>query len=509
MASNRLYAVLDIRERGEFNECQISNSTSLPRSQLEFRIAELVPNRRIPLFVYDEGGDRAELAAATLANLGYTNASVLEGGLTEWRRESLPTASGVNVPSKAFGEKVYRERKLPEVTAEELKRWQAQGKDLTILDVRTPEEYARFCIPSGLNVPGGDLILWAEALKQKPEKTVIVNCAGRTRSIIGTAALQRLGLTNVRALKNGTMGWVLAEFELESKPARAAPIAPAESTAKARELAREIVQEESIPLISAHELLELLNRPRDSGVKYLIDVRSENEYQAGHIQGSLNVPGGQAVQRADDLIAVRSGKIIFISNESARAAMVAYWYRQMGFRDVAVLEHGLRGWNKSGEPVIYDTSRPEPLGFEAAKRTVRRIDPRELNQSLRNSPLLLDVGSSRDFETAHVSSAHWISRGSIESKLPRLFPDRGRTVVVTCPDGRNSIFAVRSLTEMGYRSVFALDGGVRQWLAAGYPTEKGLDACLVEPNDVVLSPSIRGSKEEMKRYLEWETKLIG
>ena len=63
-------------------------------------------------------------------------------------------------------------------------------------------------------------------MKQKRETEVIVNCAGRTRSIIGTAALRRLGLTNVRALENGTMGWVLAGFELETKPTTEAPPAP-------------------------------------------------------------------------------------------------------------------------------------------------------------------------------------------------------------------------------------------------------------------------------------------
>ena len=42
---------------------------------------------------------------------------------------------------------------------------------------------------------------------------------------------------------------------------------------------------------------------------------------------------------------------------------------------------------------------------------------------------------------------------------------------------------------------------------AGYPIERGLEACLVEPNDIVLSPSVKGDKEAMRRYLEWEIKL--
>jgi rhodanese-related sulfurtransferase len=433
---------------------------------------------------------------------------VLDGGLTQWKREALPTASGVNVPSKAFGEKVHKQRGVPEIAPEELKSLQVEGKDVVIFDVRTPEEYDRFRIPGAMNVPGGDLILWATALKQKPETTLIVNCAGRTRSIIGTAALHRLGVTGVRSLKNGTMGWVLAGFELESRPTRASSRPPAESSAKASQLARQIAEDESLPYISAGALLELLNGGPNAGVNYLIDVRSEKEYAAWHISGSLNVPGGQAVQRADDFIAVRNAKIIFLSSESARAVMAAYWYRQMGFRDVSVLQGGLRAWADKGQPFVVGGPRVEPLGVQAARKTTRCIGPTELTSILQSSSIsVLDVGTSIDFEAAHLPGANWISRGWIELKLPERFPDRHQPIIVTCPDGLNSVFAARALAEIGYTGVAFLDGGMRAWVAAGYPAERGSGTFLTEPNDVVLSPSIRGSKEDMRRYLEWEMKL--
>ncbi|MGH7928956.1 MAG: rhodanese-like domain-containing protein, partial [Candidatus Binatia bacterium] len=103
MASNSLYAILDVRERGEYNARQISFATSLPRSQIEFRMPDLVPNRAIPLVVYDEDGKRAALAARSLTELGYANVSILDGGLGGWERQGRPFVSGVNVPSKAFG----------------------------------------------------------------------------------------------------------------------------------------------------------------------------------------------------------------------------------------------------------------------------------------------------------------------------------------------------------------------------------------------------------------------
>ena len=343
------------------------------------------------------------------------------------------------MPSKAFGERVHHERNVPDLTPEELKSLQDRSTDLIILDVRTPEEYGRFCIPSGINVPGGDLILWVEELKQRKPTNVIVNCAGRTRSIIGAAALRRLGLTNVRALRNGTMGWVLAGFELEKKPQRPAPPPPAIGRDKAAALARRIAEEESISWISTLELSDALE---SRSIDYLIDVRSENEFAFGHVPGSISIPGGQAVQRADDFVAVRNGQIVFISNESARAVMAAFWYRQMGFSHVAVLQGGLRAWAESGAQIEKGSRRNESMGFEAARQAVSVLDAPIIEGKMRDSSvLLLDVGTSLDFETAHLPRAKWISRGWLDLKLPELYPERTQPIVLTCADGRSSILA--------------------------------------------------------------------
>jgi rhodanese-related sulfurtransferase len=270
-------------------------------------------------------------------------------------------------------------------------------------------------------------------------------------------------------------------------------------------LAQRIAEEESISWISA---LELSRKLETQSIDYLIDVRSEGEFASGHVPGSISVPGGQAVQRADDFVPVRNGQIVFISDQSARAVMAAYWYRQMGFSDVAVLQGGMRAWTESGARIEDGLLRNEPIGFEAAQQAVRVVDPRTVEGKTRDrSVLSLDVGTSLDFETAHIPGAKWISRGWLDLKLPELYADRNQPIVVTCPDGRHSILAALALGELAYSDVVALDGGVRAWSAAGLPTEQGVDGCLVERNDVVLSPSIRGTKEDMQRYLDWELTL--
>ena len=507
MNSGKSYALFDVRERGEYNAQQIFTATSLPRGQIEFRLLSLVPTHNVPVVAYDEGGERASLAAATMERMGYEKVSVLEGGLPAWSSAGYRTVSGVNVPSKVFGERVHSKLKVPEITPEKLKTLQEEKKDLAILDVRTPQEFSRFCVPGAINVPGGDLILWTEALRQKPDGTVVINCAGRTRSIIGTAALRRLGLTNVCALRNGTMGWTLAGLDLEHNPTRETPMPSPESSKRAGLLAERVEVEEGIPLISVPELLGLCNEAKRQ-VLYLIDVRSEREYAAGHIQGSMNIPGGQAVQRADDYIAVREGQIVFISHGQSRAVMAAYWYRQMGFRKVAVLKGGIRSWAESGQAMDTGIPAEEPAGLKAAREVARLIDPAEVSRKLRlDRTVVLDVGISLSFEESHLPGAFWLPRGWLELKIHSAYPDRNQLIVVTCPNGLNSVLAASTLAKLGYTQVSVLDGGVQAWSANGYPTEKGIDRCLIPPNDVVLSPSVTGNKEAMKRYLEWEVEL--
>jgi rhodanese-related sulfurtransferase len=188
--------------------------------------------------------------------------------------------------------------------------------------------------------------------------------------------------------------------------------------------------------------------------------------------------------------------------------MAAYWYKQMGFRNVGVLRGGIQDWQKNGGALVQGTMRREPLGLEDARKRARVLDPAEVKSLVENpSVSVLHVGSSIDFAAAHLPGSKWISRGWLELKLPGFLNDADRPIVLSCHDSRNSVLASRTLHEMGYKEVFVLGGGVQSWERSGYQIQKGLEGCLLEPDDVVLSPSIKGDKDAMRRYLEWETKL--
>jgi rhodanese-related sulfurtransferase len=502
-------ALIDVREHGEYNPAHIPGSSSVPRRQLEARMGRLVPFRGVEVVVCDDTGHRAALAAITLERMGYRRVAVLQGGVNRWASDGRPTEWGMNVPSKDFGERVEVEHHVPTIDADELARRQQRGDELIILDTRTPEEYRRFCIPGGRSVPGGELGLRIhDIVASRPNATVVVNCAGRTRSIIGARVLQRMRVPNVVSLRNGTSGWLLAGLTLERGAARVELPEPSPAGRAAGEaFAARVAAEDGVRTLSVAELQNLLPRAAEETL-YLIDVRTREEFAHGHIPGFWWMPGGQAVQRADDTAAVRAGTVIFCCDGTVRASVTASWYRQMGFANVFIVAGGTAAWVAAGLPLAAGTDEPvEPLVAQATQR-VRQVSPAELATRLASPvpPLALNVDASDRFAAGHVPGARWMPRGWLELRITELAADIATPIVVTDDDGHDAVLAAATLLELGYRDVTALAGGTRAWQRDSRALELGLTGVLRTPDDVVPAGPDR-SYADMINYLRWEERL--
>ncbi len=502
-------ALIDVREPGEYNLAHIAGATSVPRRHLEARIGRLVPYRAVPVVVCDDTGRRAALAARTLGRMGYAQVSVLEGGVNRWAADNLPTEWGMNVPSKDFGEKVEVQYHVPTIDADELARRQRRGDDLLIVDTRTPEEYRRFCIPGGRSAPGGELALRIhDLMRERPNATVVVNCAGRTRSIIGARVLQRMQLPNVVSLRNGTSGWLLAGLELERGADRVALPAPSpEGRAAAEAFAARVAAEDGVRTLDVAELQKTMGRAGAETV-YLIDVRTREEFTAGHIPGFWWMPGGQAVQRSDDTVAVRGGIVVFCCDGTVRASVTASWYRQMGFPNVYAVAGGTTAWMAAGLPLVAEADDSVEAVVAEARARVRQVATSELASRVgsKSPPLTIDVDPSDRFAAGHVPAARWVPRGWLELRIAEVAPDPGAPIVVTDGDGGDAVLAAATLMELGYRDVVALAGGVEAWRREGRPVEQGLTGVVRPPDDVVPAGPDR-SFADMINYLRWEERL--
>ena len=215
-------ALLDAREQGVYHRSHLFHAACVPLSHLELVLGDLVPRRSTPIVWCDDDGSTdglATRAAGRAAELGWTDNAVLIGGTAAWAADGGELYSGVNVPSKAFGEYVEHAFDTPRLPAAEVKKLidaAARGEtDVVVLDTRPLGEFRRMSIPSGIDCPGAELVHRVKEMAPDPETVVIVNCAGRTRSIIGAQSLINAGLENrVVALENGTMGWELAGFDV-------------------------------------------------------------------------------------------------------------------------------------------------------------------------------------------------------------------------------------------------------------------------------------------------------
>ncbi len=500
------FALLDVREAGEYNSSHIPGSSLLSRRQIEFQAHHLVPYMGATVVVCDDDGRRAELASATLEGMGYQKVSALAGGINRWVTEGHSTEWGTNVPSKDFGERVEVEHHVPEIEAVELEERVRRGDKIVILDTRTPEEYRRFCIPGGRSVPGGELALRITDILEGVEEgtTVVVNCAGRTRSIIGTRTLQRMGISDLFGLKNGTSGWVLAGFQLETGGDRLAmPDPSTEGLDAAEAYADRIAEEDQVGRLSIGELRDLMNRTAQEPV-YLIDVRTEGEYAKGHIPGFHWFPGGQAVQRSDDVVGIRGAIIVFACEKKVRSSITASWYRQMGFEKVYVVDGGIEAWKAAGLPLEEGMPDAEPFGADEARSKVRMMSPNEAGQGTQGARIF--VGTSREFAYGHLPGSHWVPRGWLELQVADAVPSKDTSVLITCVDGSQSLLAGGTMVDMGYTDVAVLEGGTAGWRDSGLPLERGLSGVMAAPADMVPTGPDR-NYADMMNYLRWEEAL--
>src|SRR6516225_7114783 len=314
-------AIVDVREEGSFHERHLLMASCLPLSRLELLAPGLLPRRTAPIIVCDNSEGLAERAAVRLTQGGYTDVSVLAGGVVAWEAAGFPVYSGVHVPSKAFAEVVEHEYGTPWISAEELAERQKRGERLAIFDSRSYEEYHSNSIPGAISVPGAELVYRFQELVPSPDTFVVVNCGGRTRSIIGAQSLIDAGVPNrVVSLKEGTMAWHLAGLEVAAGATRRAPEVSADGIAAARQRAEAVARRYGVPVMDRATLAEW-QREADRCTLYVMDVRDPAEYGTGHLPGSVMAPGGQLVQETDSWLGVWGARPRPVDDTGPRARL--------------------------------------------------------------------------------------------------------------------------------------------------------------------------------------------
>ena len=508
LAQGTELAFLDVREEGLFNTGHPLTIVSMPFSHLETRIAALVPRRATRIVLMDQQDDGlAERAARRLAGWGYTDISILKDGLEGWRGAGLEVFAGIYVPSKAFGEFVEHRYGTPAIDAEELRRWIDQGKDMVILDSRPYSEFHNYSLPGGIDCPGAELVHRVFDLVEREETTIVVNCAGRTRGIIGAQSLINAGIRNpIVCVRNGTAGWHLSGETMARGSRTVAPPPSPRGLAAAIEAAMRVSRRFGVREIDAAGLRDL--RADAARSLYFFDVRSPEEYEAGHIPGCRSAPGGQLIQSTDHYVCTRGARIVLCDDNGVRARMTASWLIQLGWTEVFVLTGGLSACGgaleKGSEPV-------DVLPTESTTG-MERINVLELHRLLATGEaVVVDLANSLRFRSRHIPGAWFAVRSRLEDGLAQVAAGapRARRIVLTSDDGTFAALATADAVAATSLPVSLLDGGTAAWAMAGLPLASGLENMTSATDDVWYSPyDYDDLRKSMTAYLTWEIDLI-
>ncbi len=482
-------ALIDVREHGEYGESHLLYGIPLPFSRLELDAPVLVPRRSVRLVAYDDGASGiAARAAERLRAMGYGDVHVLEGGTRGWALAGYTLFAGVNVPSKAFGEMVEHALHTPHITAPDLAARQARGENLIVLDGRPVEEYRKMTIPGSICCPNGELPLRVGALAPDPSTLVVVNCAGRTRSIIGAQMLIDAGIPNpVLALENGTQGWKLADLTLDRGADRLYPAPPATLDDQRARAARH-AEASGVTQADAATVSAWLADP--ARTTFLCDVRTPEEFAAGTLPGARHTPGGQLLQATDQYVGVRGARLVVFDDDGIRAPMIAAWLRRMGW-EAHVLAEGLAATLPA--PAAPPAPPPPPPAIDAGA-----LPPRAT---------LLDLRPSMTYRAGHLAGARWAIRPRID---PATIP-RNRPVVLISTEHGIAALVADDLRRAGITDLHWHAGAPAAWRAAGLAVEATPDS----PADAdcidflfFVHDRHSGNREASRRYLAWELGLV-
>ena len=495
--------LIDVREEDLYAQSHPLFAIHLAYGRIEADAPRRIPRLDTPLVLIDNGEGLTVRAAQVLARMGYTQISIFQNGLSGWAAAGGELFRDVNVPSKAFAELVESKRKTPSLSATEVKALIDSGADMVVLDARRFDEYQTMSIPGAVNVPGAELVLHARSLAPSATTRIVVNCAGRTRSIIGTQSLVNAGIPNpVCALRNGTIGWTLAGLELEHKADKRFGEVKDADRQKAAASALALLFRAGVQRIDKQDLQRLLSD--NSRNTYVFDVRSPEEYARGHLGGARSAPGGQLVQEADHYVGVRGARIVLYDDDGVRASMTASWLAQMGWETYVLKD--IKSEDLLDTAVL-DDALPEPLA------PVAEVDPVTLKEWLANRSnlsMVIDVGDSATYVKKHIPGAWWLLRSQMAQDFSRVH--KANRYVLTCADGQASRYAVAELQPLVRPGVQVLwlPGGNASWTAQGFSTQQG-ESYLASPRIDRYRRPYEGTDnpaQAMQAYLDWEYGLV-
>jgi len=221
----------------------------------------------------------------------------------------------------------------------------------------------------------------------------------------------------------------------------------------------------NIVSMSVDEAFEAYN----SGGDYIfLDVRSEDEYNSGHIIGAVFIPVSELEGRLAEL--TKDKPIIAYCNGSTcgRSERAAETLLENGFGEVYNMAgRGIDEWIEKGYPSEQTEDETAAAGDIAVATLISVEEVYEIITGGEDY-FILDVRNQDEYDEAHIEGVTLIPVDTLESRLNEL--PTGKPIIVYCKAGVRSAAAAEILVNNGFTEVYDMGGGITEWIDKGYPT---------------------------------------
>jgi rhodanese-related sulfurtransferase len=216
----------------------------------------------------------------------------------------------------------------------------------------------------------------------------------------------------------------------------------------------------------------------------LLDVRQPEEYEAGHLEASFNIPLRELSQNLQSLPDL-SAEIVVICQGGGRATLAATSLGILGYQNVKILKGGFQAWESEELPVslepfaaeagsapdlnpevfeavdTYLTTLPDGFGLVSAQNVATEL--------AENPPLLIDVRGLEEWNAGYIDGAQHIWINEFMLRQDEWPADKDAAIVIYCGSGYRGAIATVFMRLAGYTNVRNLSGGTNAWTATGFP----------------------------------------
>jgi glyoxylase-like metal-dependent hydrolase (beta-lactamase superfamily II)/rhodanese-related sulfurtransferase len=192
-----------------------------------------------------------------------------------------------------------------------------------------------------------------------------------------------------------------------------------------------------------------------------LDVRSGDEFAAGHVPGSVNIAlSGQFASWSGTVLGLTAHPVLIAESEAqleeARLRMARVGIEALD----GYLDGGVAAWKNAGLPLA----------------RIEQISVDELSKKLHAGKMqVLDVRREGEWDAGHIEGATWWPLDNFKVSPPEM--DSEQPVAVHCKGGYRSMIATSLLQRAGYEKVLNVTGGFDAWQAANLPTASSKPVC--------------------------------